>query len=177
MCESHKCGQMRAVARGKKTRVEGAESNPADEGLLKTLIEEEVTPAPPPGFGFWPSFRCGSRPQRKGSTESIFASSFGRLFSWWGGSESNIKTKGEFSEFRIRTPRDNRVAAVLSAEKSKWISAFDGMTSKIPGREIVPSPVVTIPRSSGLFQQLRRGSDCAAHKGGLLFRERACAAA
>ena len=76
VCESHKCGQMRVVERGKKTRVEGVESNPADEGLLKTLIEEEVTPAPPPGFGFWPSFRCGSRPQRKGSTESIFAFAF-----------------------------------------------------------------------------------------------------
>ena len=42
--------------------------------------------------------------------------------------ESNTKTKGEFSEFRVRTPRDNRVVAALPGEKSKWIPAFAGMT-------------------------------------------------
>ena len=44
-------------------------------------------------------------------------------------SESNTKTKGEFSEFRIRTPRNNEVVAALLGEKSKWIPAFAGMTA------------------------------------------------
>ena len=36
--------------------------------------------------------------------------------------------KGEFSEFHIRTPRNNKVVAAPPGEKSKWIPAFAGMT-------------------------------------------------
>ena len=37
--------------------------------------------------------------------------------------------KGEFSEFHIRTPRNNKVVAAPPGEKSKWIPAFAGMTA------------------------------------------------
>ncbi len=92
--------------------------------VLKNSIEEEVAPAP--GFGFWPSFR------RK--PESIFAFAFSLSRSdvftpGQGGAESNTKTKGESSGFRIRTPRNNKVVAAPPGEKSKWIPAFAGMTT------------------------------------------------
>ena len=71
---------------------------------------------------------------REGSTESIFAFAFSPprsdvFTSKRGGSESNTKTKGEFSVFRIRAPRNNEVVAALPGEKSKWIPAFAGMTA------------------------------------------------
>ncbi len=110
------------------------DTNASFSGLLKKPIEEEVTPAPPPGFGFWSSFRRRSRPMREGSTESIFAFAFSPprsdgFISRRGGSESNAKTKGEFTAFRIRTPRNNEVVAAPPGEKSKWIPAFAGMTA------------------------------------------------
>ena len=60
--------------------------------------------------------------------ESIFAFAFSLPRSdgftpGRGGSESNIKTKGEFSGFRIQTPRDNKVVAAPPGKKSKWIPA------------------------------------------------------
>ena len=96
------------------------------EGALKNPIEEEVTPVLPPGFGFWPSFR------RK--PESIFAFAFSPPRSdvftpGRGESVSNTNTKGEFSGFRIRTPRNNKIVAAPPGEKSKWIPAFAGMTA------------------------------------------------
>ena len=121
-------------------------------GLLKNPIEEKVTPAPPPGFGFWPLFR-----RKPESIFAPFAFSFLRSDVFnpeRGGSESNTKKKGEFSEFRIRTPRNNKVVAALPGEKSKWIPAFAGMTNenfsangKLPcrGRIHATHPVDTKP--------------------------------
>ena len=73
---------------------------------------------------------------REDSTESIFAFAFSPprsdvFTSRRGGSESKTKTKGEFSGFRIRTPRDNKVVAAPPGEKSKWIPAFAGMTTVV----------------------------------------------
>ena len=101
---------------------------PPDKGLLKNPMEEEVMPAPPPGFRFRPSFR------RK--PESIFAFAFSPPCSdvfapERGGAESNTKTKGKFSGFRIRTPRENKAVAAPPGEKSKWIPAFAGMTAVV----------------------------------------------
>ena len=67
--------------------------------------------------------------------ESIFAFAFSPprsdvFMPGRGGSESNIKTKGEFSGFRIQTPRDNKIVAAPPGEKSKWIPAFAGMTGE-----------------------------------------------
>ena len=66
--------------------------------------------------------------------ESIFAFAFSPSRSdvstlGQGGLESNTKTKGEFSAFRIRTPRDNKVVVTPPGEKSKWIPAFAGTTN------------------------------------------------
>ena len=66
--------------------------------------------------------------------ESIFAFAFSPprsdvFTAGQGEAESNTKTKGEFPEFRIQTPRDNKVVAVPPGEKSKWIPAFAGMTT------------------------------------------------
>ena len=58
----------------------------------------------------------------------LFASSFGRLYSRMGRIGIEHKTKDEFSELRIQTPRDNKVVAAPLGEKSKWIPAFAGMT-------------------------------------------------
>ena len=80
-------------------------------------------PAPPPGFGFWPSFR------RK--PESIFAFLFSSPrsdVSTLGRGRAESNTKGEFSGFRIRTPANNKIVAAPPDKKSKWIPAFAGMT-------------------------------------------------
>ncbi len=97
-------------------------------GACAPTQDEALWPStPPPGFRFWPSFR------RK--PESIFAFAFSPPRSdvftpGRGESESNTKTKGEFSEFCIWTPRNNKVVPP-AGEKSKWIPAFAGMTAVV----------------------------------------------
>ena len=80
----------------------------------------------PLGLEFCSSFR------RKPESIFAFAFSLPRLAVFTpkrGGSESNTKTKGESSEFRIGTPRDNKAVAAPLDKKSKWIPAFAGMTA------------------------------------------------
>ena len=93
--------------------------------------------------------------RRKPESIFAFAFSFERFTPVRGGAESNTKTKGEFSVFRIRTPRNNKAMAALPGEKSKWIPAFAGMTA-----------VVNSARG-GLFQRPPQGG-----VGGVVFHSR-----
>ena len=102
-----------------------------------------------------------------------FASSLGRFIPGRGGSESNTKTKGEFSEFRIPAPRDNKVVVALPGKKSKWIPAFAGMTTVViseGGGAFSTSPIWG---ASPFYTSLTRGVGGGAfHAGGLFQHSR-----